>query len=108
MRTLHARAIKLVVARLAREARVASDANFWKENFYTCIVVSSIESEELLQTLKVVHNGGARGTHMSFSRLIPHAHAARCLAYCLLVCTCKHSVTTSTHERESVVYWYSI
>jgi hypothetical protein len=74
--TLYARALELVVARLARETRVASAANIWEVVFDICVVVSSIDAEEVTQAIEVVHERGAGGACISFSRSVPHARVA--------------------------------
>ena len=80
--TLDARALALVVARFARETRVASAANIGDVVFDERFMVSSIQAEELQQALEIVDKGGAGWAIVCSSRRVPHAHVARCLSCC--------------------------
>jgi hypothetical protein len=74
---LHARAVELVVARLAREARVALAADIWEVVLHICLMVSSIQTEELQQSIEVLHGRGAGDACVGFNRRVPQARVAR-------------------------------
>jgi hypothetical protein len=72
----------VVVAWLARETRVASDANLREVILDLCVVIISIEAEEVTEAFEVVHARGAGGACFCLSRSVPHAHVSQCLPCC--------------------------